>query len=300
MGRFTRLSRCRRVATAIGAVVLSIAMGGIAVAATAGPAIQTITPQKASQMTNIDVLRQQIKNYYGAPMAVAGTGSSATWMDPLNLESNYARETESVAAEGEHWLAAQAHAQKPSGTKAIVLDVDDTTLATWNYELYSNWDYNPTTNTNFVMGDLFPAVPGMVGLVTEAQAEGYQVIYITGRPTSQEAATVGNLTGVGLSAGALGQPGIDAGYPDLVNLSNGQDPLFTKPDLTDPSYPQYLKDACGVGVKCSTIQYKSATRAYIESLGYDIVADFGDQYSDLVGGYADRTFKLPNPSYYLP
>jgi hypothetical protein len=30
------------------------------------------------------------------------------------------------------------------------------------------------------------------------------------------------------------------------------------------------------------------------------VANFGDQYSDLKGGYADRTFKLPNPNYFLP
>ena len=51
---------------------------------------------------------------------------------------------------------------------------------------------------------------------------------------------------------------------------------------------------------CTTTQYKSLTRKYIESLGYDIVANFGDQYSDLNGGYADQTFKMPNPMYYLP
>ena len=45
------------------------------------------------------------------------------------------------------------------------------------------------------------------------------------------------------------------------------------------------------------------TRAHIESPSggrYDIVANFGDQYSDLIGGHADRTVKLPNPTYYLP
>ncbi len=41
-------------------------------------------------------------------------------------------------------------------------------------------------------------------------------------------------------------------------------------------------------------------RAHIESLGYDIVGNFGDQFSDLKGGYADHTFKLPNPNYFLP
>ena len=54
------------------------------------------------------------------------------------------------------------------------------------------------------------------------------------------------------------------------------------------------------GVSCPTIQYKSGTRAYIESQGYDIVGDFGDQFSDLEGGFANKTFKMPNPNYYLP
>jgi hypothetical protein len=68
------------------------------------------------------------------------------------------------------------------------------------------------------------------------------------------------------------------------------------------AYPDYLKAACAAdpGGKCTTIHYKSATRAHIESLGYDITGNFGDQYSDLKGGYADHTFKLPNPNYYLP
>ena len=34
-------------------------------------------------------------------------------------------------------------------------------------------------------------------------------------------------------------------------------------------------------------------------LGYDIVLNFGDQWSDLQGGYADTALKLPNPTYYL-
>jgi hypothetical protein len=42
-------------------------------------------------------------------------------------------------------------------------------------------------------------------------------------------------------------------------------------------------------------------RKHVEKdLGYDIVANFGDQFSDLVGGHADRQVKLPNPTYYLP
>ena len=181
---------------------------------------------------------------------------------------------------------------KTHGTKAIVLDVDDTTLLTWNYEIFSNWAFNPTTNAQFVTDQKFPAVFGMVDLANTAEREGYAVFFLTGRPATQEAATLGNLTADGI--------GVDAGYPKPTTLSDGEDGLFTKPAVAD--YPDYLKAACAndPNGSCTTIHYKSATRAHIESLGYDIVANFGDQFSDLTGGFADRTFKMPNPNYFLP
>ncbi|MGB6550988.1 MAG: HAD family acid phosphatase [Xanthobacteraceae bacterium] len=30
-----------------------------------------------------------------------------------------------------------------------------------------------------------------------------------------------------------------------------------------------------------------------------MIANVGDQESDLSGGYAEKTFKLPNPFYYI-
>lgn len=276
-----RALRWSRRSTIVAAIVAATVVGGgVAYAATAQPAITTFTPRSADQVTNVDVLRQQIRNYYGDPL---GTGTFAP-------DGNYAKETSRVAAEGSRWLKAM-HAKKGM-TNAIVLDVDDTTLTTWNYELASNWAYNPTTNAQYVTGQLFPATPGMVDMVRRAAAEGYAIIFITGRPATQEAATLGNLTSDGI--------GVDAGYPVPTTLKDGEDGLFTKPAVAD--YPPYLKAACAndPNGSCTTIHYKSATRAHIESLGYDIVADFGDQYSDLTGGFADRTFKLPNPNYYLP
>ncbi len=38
----------------------------------------------------------------------------------------------------------------------------------------------------------------------------------------------------------------------------------------------------------------------IEAEGYVIIANIGDQTSDLIGGYAEKTFKLPNPLYLAP
>ena len=261
---------------AIGVLVLAAA----AVQAATGPAIQTSTPRSADDVTNVDVLKQQIRNYYGDPL---GTGVFAA-------DSNYAKEAAGVAADGAGWLAKEAkpsHAKKLDGKPAIVLDVDDTTLATYNYEIFSNWAFNGTTNATFVNGELFPAVPGMVQMAHDAAAEGYAIFFLTGRPTSQASATIGNLV-----TDASPPPAIHNGYPTPTAL-------FTKPPVASyPDYLQFCKTDSASG--CSTTHYKTATREHIESMGYDIVANFGDQFSDLNGGFADKTFKMPNPNYFLP
>jgi HAD superfamily, subfamily IIIB (Acid phosphatase) len=311
-----------------GLIVGALAIGAAAVAGLQ-PADLSYTPNSEGQMTNIDVARAYAKNYYGDPTATTGSSATGGWTHQLNLGSNYAAEARSVAKQGEDWLAARANVPN----RAIVLDVDDTTLTTWNYELFSNWDFNPTTNGNFVgltsgafTGNMFPATPGMLELANKAHDLGYAIFWITGRGDSQHQATVANLqndvaagfaniTSVNYSGATV--PEIDAGYPAPTAINTGHpllapftDGLFTKPATgiatTPNQYPAYLNKpefcaaAIAANASCATIPYKSGTRAYIESQGYDIVADFGDQFSDLLGGYADKTFKMPNPNYYLP
>ena len=304
----------------IGLGVVLVVLAAAAAVAIAGlqPADLTYTPNSESQMTNIDVSRAYAKNYYGAPTATSGAGG--TWNTPLNQDSNYASEARSVAKQGDNWLSARSKV----ADKAIVLDVDDTTLTTWNYELYSNWDFNPTTNAQFVgltgstfTGNAFPATPGMVDMVSDAKAMGYAIFFLTGRGDSQHQATIANLvsdTAAGLpdlttvTISGKTVPEIDAGYPmpTPLDIQHGgfTDGLFTKPPVGQyPAYlnkPQFCGPSITAGVSCPTIQYKSGVRAYIESQGYEIVGNFGDQFSDLLNGFADKTFKMPNPNYYLP
>jgi predicted secreted acid phosphatase len=315
-------------------VLAAAALAVVAAVAVAGlqPADLSYTANSESQITNVDVARAWAKNYYGAPTAVAGaSGPNVTWDVPLNQDSNYAAEARSVAKQGDDWISARSKVKN----RAIVLDVDDTTLTTWNYELFSNWDFNANTNANFVgvasatdstfTGNMFPSTPGMLEVVTHAHDLGYDIFFITGRGDLQHQATIANLvsdTAAGLpdiTSVMYPQPNVpagttrtvaevDAGYPMPSPLAIGHggfaDGLFTKPPVG--SYPSYLNtpEFCGpsisAGKSCPTIQYKSGTRAYIESQGYDIVANFGDQFSDLEGGHADKTFKMPNPNYYLP
>ena len=133
----------------------------------------------------------------------------------------------------------------------------------------------------------FPATPGMVDLVKAVDAAGCQVFGLTGRGTSQQTATITNLTEQGYVDGAAAPLFTDAHY-------------FTKPSIS--SLPPWLDCTVdGNPASCSTIEYKGQTRQHIEEdLGFDIVGNFGDQFSDLKGGFADETYKLPNPTYYLP
>jgi len=229
-----------------------------------GVAISASTPRHGDSIPNVTLVENQIKAYYGD--TVVGTDHFPS------PDGNYAQEVVGIAAHGQQYLATH---KARGGAPAVVFDVDDTTLNTYNYEIFSGFAYNPATNADYVNKERFPAVFGMPGLVNWANTHGYTVFFLTGRPEAQRDGTEGNLAKVGYQAPA------DATHLYMRNR--------TSPPAYLPCEPT-----------CTTIQYKSLTRAHIESLGYDIVGNFGDQFSDLEGGYADQTFKMPNPMYYLP
>jgi hypothetical protein len=239
-------------------------------------------PTSADQIQNIDQVKTAIKGYYGDKETeqldpVTGTVKLHTF-DP---NGSYAQEVRGLAADAGTYLDRTAKKRDKRSTDqaakpAVVFDVDDTTLNTYNYEIYSSFVYNPAQNAAFVNSASFPAVPGMVELEHQAEQNGYTVFFLTGRPESQRAGTVMNLV----------NEGYDVAGPNL----------YLK-DLTKDTYASCYQPPTRT---CTTTEYKSLTRQSIESQGYDIVASFGDQYSDLNGGFADRTFKVPNPMYYLP
>lgn len=239
-------------------------------------------PTSADQIQNIDQVKTAIKGYYGdtlttqvdpVPNAIDGKDNLLHQFSPT---SNYAAEVGGIVANAEKAL--RKHKAVTTPNRAVLFDVDDTTLNTYSYEIYSNFVYNPVTNAAFVDNPTFdlPAVPHMVDLEHYAVAHGYTVFYLTGRGVAQLGGTIQDLQA--------------AGYQ--FDPSN----VYTK----DPHAPWLSSCSNGTTVTCTTTQYKSLTRQHIESLGYDIVANFGDQFSDLNGGFADETFKLPNPMYYLP
>lgn len=266
----------------VGALIaaLGLVFGGLATASAqhGSPHPSDHTPKHGDAIPNVTLVENEIKAYYGsAPGGTAQVeGQTVTLTNP-DPDGDYADEVHKIEGQAEHYLAAKAHRPRGSAKPALVFDVDDTTLNTYDYELYSSFAYNPTTNADFVNQGLFPEVYGMPDLVNWAGSHGYTVFFITGRPEAQRAGTVSNLAKVG------------------YDVPTDTDHLYLKAS----PLPSYVT-CTGANGTCTTIDYKSGTRAHIESLGYHIVADFGDQYSDLKGGDAGHQVKLPNPMYYLP
>ena len=123
---------------------------------------------------------------------------------------------------------------------------------------------------------------GLVALERTAQKAGCTVVGLTGRNDNQKAATLGSLAKVGYTGFTP-----ENYYTKWTGQGASQQ-------------PSYIHCAAA---SCTTIEYKSQTRAYVETKavgGYRIVANLGDQFSDLIGGSADHVVKLPNPTYYLP
>lgn len=242
----------------------------------------TMKPDGSSGLTeggegipNIDSVKATIRSYYNATSA--GISNKTT--------SPYISEIAGIVADNQNRLVNQCKREvRKGGHPAVVFDADDTTL--WTYDMEDNamhFNFDPVLqDTGWVQPQKFPAVPGMVALVNAVGDAGCTVVGLTGRREPQRAATLGNLAKVGYTAFT------DANY--YTKWASG----------ATPNPVIFGGTACENNTGCSTIQYKSAVRRYVESQGYDIVANFGDQYSDLIGGYADRAVKLPNPTYYLP
>ena len=226
------------------------------------------------RIPNIDSVKKTIATYYGDP----GTGIADKTSSP------YISELKSLVKKQRRSLESRYRAAVKRGEKpALVFDTDDTTLFTYDMEVSAmHFTFDPALQDEWVQDERFAATPAMVAYVNQARKIGYTVFGLTGRNDGQKTATLQNLAKVGYAS--------DAFTPTR---------FFTK--WVSGTTPPAWITGCAGGTTCTTVEYKSKTRAHIEQdLGYTIVASYGDQYSDLTGGYADRAVKLPNPTYYLP
>jgi len=175
-----------------------------------------------------------------------------------------------VVSRARSWLEQRA----PSATKpAIVLDIDETSLSNWPAYRLNGWgrvvngpcdlDKGPCGLRAWQAMGQSKALAPTLALARRARELGVAVFFISGRPPNLREATERNLREQGYQ------------WTGVVLLPEGA---------------KFL----------SAVEFKAPERRRIAEQGYTILLSMGDQESDLAGGYAERTFKLPNPVYYLP
>ncbi|QIG43992.1 hypothetical protein G5V58_15510 [Nocardioides anomalus] len=237
----------------------------------------TNVPTDGESVPNVDSVKSTIRAYYNA------SGGKAD-----KTSSRYITQVRAIETQ----LLKALPVNHPTG-QVVVFDVDDTLL--WNYDYEdggSNFNYDPATNAAAVAAG-FPAVPGMPATLKTLSDRGYLLYAVTGRPASQEQQTLDNLTAQGFTASGTTTPLFDANT------------LFTKDPVVGTGIPTQSWVNCNAGAdnnptNCSTVEFKASTRAHIQALTSGTVAmNVGDQFSDLQGGYALDTTKIPNPTYFL-
>ncbi|MFE5287382.1 HAD family acid phosphatase [Nocardia sp. NPDC056611] len=119
---------------------------------------------------------------------------------------------------------------------------------------------NTSLETSYHAAPITPAIPPMLTLAKWAKSQGASIIFVTGRPSVMNIYSQINLTTVGYPVDGLYGGGLTTGSSGAGALAD----------------------------------YKTATRASIEAQGYTIVANIGNSASDLSGGHAQQTFKLPD------
>lgn len=153
------------------------------------------------------------------------------------------------------------------GKEAWIFDIDETLLSNLPYYADHRYGLEIFDHVEFdkwVEKAIAPAIEPSLKLYEQVLSLGFKVFLLTGRAERHRKATVENLINVGFQ------------YWDKLILRGPDD---------------HGKLA---------VLYKSEKRSEMEREGYRILGNSGDQWSDLLGTpMSTRSFKLPNPMYYI-
>lgn len=235
-----------------------------------------------SCFSRIDIVRASLSALAAACLLVGAALAQPANIDDLKQQllayqksGDYERSLAAVAEKAQAYVEAHAAGvTKP----ALVLDIDETALSNWPRIAADDFGYIPSGACNrlpkgpcgagaWELKGVAPVIAPTLKLFNAARAKGVAVFFITGRGEDERAATVRNLRRAGYS---------------------GWTRLIMRP--------------AGLKVK-SAADFKAPERAKMAAQGYTIIANMGDQPSDLAGGHPDdqaAQFLLPNPFYRIP
>ncbi|KAL8152970.1 hypothetical protein V2J09_010730 [Rumex salicifolius] len=184
--------------------------------------------------------------------------------DYVNSE-RYLSDSEFVAADSLEF--ARTVTVAGDGKDCWVFDIDETLLSNlpfYKVHGFGSESFNETLFYEWSDMAEAPALPASLSLYKELQQLGFTGILLTGRSEPHRIGTEKNM--------------LKAGYKNFERLILRQSSDEGKP----------------------AVIYKSEKRRELEAEGYRIHGNSGDQWSDLLGyAVAERSFKLPNPMYYI-
>jgi predicted secreted acid phosphatase len=193
------------------------------------------------------------------------TGQSAEQIREFRESGDWNRAIVRQVKKAKAYLKQRTGARNAPKKPALVLDIDETSLD--NYPCYvreGGIPYDSGVNAACVTAYDAPAIKPVRSLFRLARELKVAVFFVTARPEQIRAGSLRNLR--------------RAGY-------TGKYELHMRPaDYEDES----------------AVPAKRASRRAIQRRGFKILANVGDQQSDLKGGFSERTYKLPNPIYVTP
>jgi len=205
--------------------------------------------------------------------ALLAAGCATSLKEPANIEfskrelrqyvasGQYMKEILMVATEAKAWIEQRAAHRVPGERLALVMDLDETLLFNWPEIQAADFAYDPVRWNAWV--ESAAAHPGepVREIYEVARNDAVEIFFITGRRERYRDATAKNLQRIQCSDSAT---------------------LICRP-----------ADSQGTAAA-----FKTAARKQLVQEGHVIIANVGDQLSDLSGGFAERTFKLPDPFYF--
>jgi predicted secreted acid phosphatase len=194
----------------------------------------------------------------------AGAATTRTSFSPEQIRSyhrsgKWARDVAQVFRSARRSLRRQLEARRIR-RPAIVLDIDETSLS--NYSCLNEANFELSGLAVCVGTSRSVAIRPARTMVREARRRNVAVFFVTAAPENLVMLRRQNLREAGFRGTftIIGRPTTDTNTETVV-------------------------------------PFKSGARRSIERRGYRILVNVGDQRSDLAGGHARRTFKLPNRIY---
>ncbi|MGJ8644344.1 MAG: HAD family acid phosphatase [Luteolibacter sp.] len=156
-----------------------------------------------------------------------------------------------------------ARASNGDENLTVIFDIDETVLSNLPHMKKADWGYQPDQWDKWVAKAEAPALPSVREVYHHAISLGMKVVFLTGRMEADRNATARNLRQQGMGT-----------YEKLI-----------------------LRPRKGTAPYVDAVEYKTNVRKKLTAEGCTVIASFGDQDSDVQGGYVEKGFKLPNPFY---